>query len=102
MELRLLRYQIFLAYGVASLTVWYAALQNQKKIVDAITVLPPNYTIILIKFAPLIGIILLGLYATCSVIYGVWKFADCPEAAAEIEMQIKEAKLELKRQGVKV
>ncbi len=54
-ELRLLRYQIFLAYGVASLTVWYAALQNQKKIVDAITVLPPNYTIILIKFAPLIG-----------------------------------------------
>jgi hypothetical protein len=34
--------------------------------------------------------------------YGVWKFADCPEAAAEIEMQIKEAKLELKRQGVKL
>jgi hypothetical protein len=102
MELRLLRYQIFLAYGVAFLTVWYAALQNQKKIVDVITILPPDYTNILIKFLPFIGIIILGLYAACSVMYGVWKFADCPEAAAEIEIQIKEAKSELKRQGVKL
>ncbi len=99
---RLLRYQIFLAYGVALLTVWYAALQNQKKIADAVTFFPANYLKFTITFAPFIGIILLGLYAACSVIYGVWNFADCPEAAAEIERQIEEAKLELKKKGVKL
>ena len=99
---RLLRYQIFLAYGLAFSTCWYSALQNQQLLVGKIAFLPPRYSEIIIQFAPLFLIGLLGIYAIGSVIHGVLNFADCPEAAAEIERQVEEAKRELKEKGVKL
>jgi hypothetical protein len=55
-----------------------------------------------IQFAPLIAIGLLGIYAGGSVIIGVLNFADCPEAAAEIDRQVAQAKIELRKKGVKL
>lgn len=91
----LLRYQIFLAYGGAFLALWYAALQNKDAIVEA-TGLPE----LAVELAPLWGIICLGLYALMTVICGVIAFEDCPGAAAELERQVDEARVEMKRRGI--
>jgi hypothetical protein len=45
-------------------------------------------------------ILCLGLYAVGSIAYGVANFADCPDAAAEVERHIKEANTEMKKKGI--
>lgn len=55
---------------------------------------------VLIDFAPIWGIGLLGIYALSTIAYNVMTFNDCPEAAEELEKQIKEAKAEMKKRGV--
>ena len=54
----------------------------------------------LIRYLPIWVILLLGLYAASSVIYGVIVFKDTPEAAAELDRQIIEAKQEMTKRGV--
>lgn len=44
---------------------------------------------------------LLQLYAVITVLYRVFTFNDCPEAAAEIQKQIDEAKADLSAKGFK-
>jgi dolichyl-phosphate mannosyltransferase polypeptide 3 len=99
MPVGLLRYQIFLAYGGAFLALWYAALLNQETIVEA-SIFPVSTTELVVRWAPLWGIVALGLYALISVIYGLLTFEDCPEAAFELERQIQEARTEMKRRGI--
>lgn len=91
----LLRYQIFLAYGGAFLALWYAALQNQEAIVEA-----TGFPDLAVQWAPLWGIVGLGLYALITITYGVLTFEDCPQAAAELERQAEEARAEMKRRGI--
>ena len=55
---------------------------------------------VLIDWAPIWAILVLGVYAAVSVLYGVANFRDCPEAASEIEQQVGEARKELKRRGI--
>jgi dolichyl-phosphate mannosyltransferase polypeptide 3 len=87
----LLRYQVFLGYGFLFLAVWYAALSSQKDMES------PNP---LIVYAPVWAIILLAIYGIGSIAYGVAVFEDMPEAAAEMEKQIVEARQEMKKRGV--
>lgn len=54
----------------------------------------------LIDFAPAWAILLLGIYAAVTIIYNVLTFNDCPEAAAELDQQIKEAKKEMKKRKI--
>jgi len=103
----LLRYQIFLVYGIAFVSVWYYALQRKDEIVraagDTVFVggmISPKLLVILVDWAPLFAVLALGLYAFLLLVIGVIKFRDCPEAAAELEVQVAQAKKELKKKGI--
>uniref|UniRef100_A0A6M2DY65 Dolichol-phosphate mannosyltransferase subunit 3 n=1 Tax=Xenopsylla cheopis TaxID=163159 RepID=A0A6M2DY65_XENCH len=48
---------------------------------------------------PLILLFLIGIYSVTVVLYGVFTFNDCPEAAKELQKQIEEAKAELRLKG---
>jgi hypothetical protein len=85
-HLTMLRYQLFLAIGASFLSVWYSAIQFS---VDP-----------LVLYAPVWGILLLGVYAVSNIAIGLVNFKDTPEAAAEIEQQVKEAKAEMTKRGV--
>jgi dolichyl-phosphate mannosyltransferase polypeptide 3 len=87
--MRLLRYQFFLAIGVSFLSVWLALINGSDSTSNP-----------LVLYAPVWLIVLLGLYAIGSVVFGLISFKDTPEAAAEIERQILEAKAEMKTRGV--
>lgn len=89
----LLRYQIFLVYGVLFLAFWLGAKTNQDE-----TTGPAAK--IFVDFGPLWALVILGLYALSTIAYNVMTFNDCPEAAAELEQQIKEAKKEMKKRGI--
>jgi len=110
--MRLLRYQIFLAYVVALASIWYAALIQKSSLVSFASALVPS-TIILpfslspevvssaqIDYAPLWALFGFGLYAVFSIGYGIAMLADSPDAADELERQLKEAKVELKKRGI--
>ena len=83
----LLRYQLFLGFGVAFLAVWYGMLATGTS--------NPLYV-----YAPIWAIIMLGIYAVGTITTGVMNCKDFPEAAAEIERQVKEAKEEMTKRGV--
>lgn len=89
----LLRYQVFLVYGVLFLSIWQGAMMTM----DETTT---GSTAILIQFAPVWGILLLGVYALATILYNVSTFNDCPDAAAELDKQIKEAKAEMTKRKV--
>ena len=80
------------------MATWYAALQNKEAIVEFTGY--PSVTDLAVRCAPLWGIFCLGLYALISIGYGLMTFEDCPEAAAELERQIEEARAEMKRRGI--
>ena len=83
----MLRYQIFLSFGVCFLSFWLALIKNETR--------SP-----LIIYSPILLVGLLGIYAVGSISLGLMSFMDAPEAAAEIERQITEAKAEMKKRGV--
>ena len=83
----LLRYQVFLAYGVLFVAVWQALLRQY-----------PDDLVVWIL--PLVALGLLAIYGISSIAVGVLTFRDTPEAAAELEQQIAEAKAEMKQRGI--
>ena len=95
----MLRYQLFLGYGVAFAAVWYAALQRKGEIAST---LGTSVTSVVVDYAPIWAILVLGVYAVLSVAYRVATMADYPDAAEEIDMQVKEAKAALIKMGVKM
>jgi len=115
----LLRYQIFLSYGILIFGIWYTLIQNKSLILSSnvenndtafsfiqsmsITIfssLPRYCQEPFIDYFPLWIVICLGLYAVGSIAYGVANFVDCPDAAIEVEKHVKEAKTEMKKRGV--
>jgi len=86
----LLRYQIFLGYGALFLAVWFYALSKQQD--DARS--------LMVELAPVWAVLVLGVYAASSLVYGVLTFKDCPEAAKELEQQVSEAKAEMRKRGI--
>mmetsp|Transcript_10248 Transcript_10248/g.15269 ORF Transcript_10248/g.15269 Transcript_10248/m.15269 type:complete len:109 (+) Transcript_10248:56-382(+) len=101
---KLLRYQQFLAYAFGFLALWSKAVQNQEEIIKKLPncCCPKNAKLckFAIDYAPIWAILALGIWAASSVIYGVLVFRSCPEAAMELDGQIKEAKAELSRRGL--
>ena len=103
-----LRYQVFLSYGVVFLATWWYCLLNKDTIITTATATTTNTANaslvqvmeIVITFAPIIAIFLLGIYLLSRLIFGVLAFQDCPDAAKEIDTQIAEAKAEMKRRTV--
>lgn len=90
----MLRYQVFLSYGVVLSAVWWWFVSRIDQL--ALTELGRG----LILFAPFLGVVMLGLYLLFRLVLGVASYHDCPDAAAEIDAQIKEAKIELKRRKI--
>jgi len=86
--LGLLRYQVFLVYGVVFLACWVGAKHSAQE---------PT---LLVDFAPLWAVLALGVYAASTVAYNVLTFRDCPEASLELEKQIQEAKAEMKKRKI--
>uniref|UniRef100_R4G3E5 Dolichol-phosphate mannosyltransferase subunit 3 n=1 Tax=Rhodnius prolixus TaxID=13249 RepID=R4G3E5_RHOPR len=54
----------------------------------------------IIKFSPAIIIILFAVYSIIVILWRVYTFNDCPEAAEELQEQIKKTKEELKQKGL--
>lgn len=89
----LLRYQKFSAAGIAFLALWYGALQSK----DDNTTFMMN---ILITYAPIWLVLAVGGYLFIILVTGVLSFQDCPEAAKELDQDVAEAKVDLKKRGI--
>mmetsp|Transcript_982 Transcript_982/g.1136 ORF Transcript_982/g.1136 Transcript_982/m.1136 type:complete len:95 (-) Transcript_982:41-325(-) len=89
--MEMLRYQLFLAICVTFISIWLAVIQS----FDYTREIDP-----LLLYAPIWSIIMLGIYAVGSIITGLISFKDTPEAAAEIDRQVLEAKIEMKKRGI--
>ena len=91
--MELLRYQVFLGIGLVFLAIWWMLLKQGSAAIDT----APNP---LVLYAPIWAVLALGIYAAGSVVSGVIGFGDAPEAAAEIDRQVLEAKAEMNQRGV--
>jgi hypothetical protein len=92
----LLRYQVFIAYGAVFLAIWYKALSFRKEAKGLLS----NEVDLLIQFAPVWAVLGLGIHAISNVIIGVTDMSDCPDAAKEIEQNVKEAREDMKKRGI--
>lgn len=103
---RLLRYQVFLVYGAAFVAVWRALVHREDEVLEALSaatspsVRDAVVAARVITWAPLWLLVGLASYALISVLHGVATFRDCPEAAAELEREVREARAELAKRGV--
>jgi Dolichol-phosphate mannosyltransferase subunit 3 (DPM3) len=92
----LLRYQVFLAYGVALCAIWYCCwIRTKKTSVDSMPLV-----VFFVNFAPVVFLVILGIYLLIRLVVGILSFEDCPDAAKEIDFQIAEAKAEMKKRKV--
>mmetsp|Transcript_49079 Transcript_49079/g.90916 ORF Transcript_49079/g.90916 Transcript_49079/m.90916 type:complete len:104 (-) Transcript_49079:114-425(-) len=100
----LLRYQLFLAYGLAFLAIWRAALKYEDDIAATLGTagFSSSQVSLAVSYAPVWAILALGIYAVASIGYGVATFEDCPEAAKELDRQVKDARLAMEKKGVKL
>lgn len=94
----LLRYQIFLAYGAVFMSMWYLAVTNRSEWENKIRL--PAIATPVVDYAPLVGILAIALYALLSLVIGVSKFRDCPDAAKELETHVAQAEVELRKLGI--
>ncbi|WKY04947.1 hypothetical protein Q1695_005729 [Nippostrongylus brasiliensis] len=53
-----------------------------------------------VLYAPVYAVLLLGIYALASVVYGVITFNDCAAARVELLQEIKEAREDLSKRKV--
>ena len=97
----MLRYQVFLFWGVLWGAIWFQALKNQDELVPK-SPLSPDTTKFFIKLFPVWIIVALAMYAASTILYGLATLGDFPEAATELEKEIKEAKAEMKKRGVPI
>ena len=78
-------------------------MQNEAVLTETMTAtlnVPSTVTSYAIVFFPIWLLLVLAIYAATTILYGVVTLRDYPEAAEELEMQIKQAKKELKKLGV--
>jgi hypothetical protein len=92
----LLRYQVFITYGAVFLAIWYQALSFRSEAKADLSLKVD----LLIKFAPVWAVLALGIYAVCNLVHGVVNMSDCPDAAKEIDQNVKEARKEMKKRGI--
>jgi hypothetical protein len=90
----LFRYQLFIGYAIALLSIWFMALQKRSEYEDN------NAMLLLIYFLPLWAVVAVGVYLLTILIVGVMSFNDVPNAGKELEAEIKEAKAEMKKRDI--
>ncbi|KAK9500931.1 hypothetical protein O3M35_002093 [Rhynocoris fuscipes] len=78
------------------LAIWLGLLinKNNSKFV--------NDWFIIIKYSPVISVLLFGMLSLSIVLWRVYTFNDCPEAAKELQEQIIKTKEELRRKGLEI
>ncbi len=86
-----LRYQLFSIYGIVFVGLWVALKSSDGK---------GSVAAMIINYAPVFLILGLGVYALVSIVHGVINLKDCPEAAVEVEKDVKEAKAAMTKKGV--
>jgi hypothetical protein len=90
----ILRYQFFLCYGAGFAALWYSAWAKRSS-------LPSSREIdVAILLAPLGVVLLIGATLAGRVAYGVATFESHPDAAVKLELEVQEAKIELKKRGI--
>lgn len=87
---------MFIAYGAVFLAIWYKALSFRNEAKADLS----KEVDLLIKFAPVWAVLALGIYAVSNLIHGIVKMSDSPEAAKEIDQNVKEARKEMKKRGI--
>ena len=90
----LLRFQVFAVYAVTFFSIWYMVILKKAE-----WELSPG-ALILVDFAPIWAVVLVGLYLLSVLIIGVMQFEDCPQAAKELDSDVKAAKEEMKKRGI--
>mmetsp|Transcript_4409 Transcript_4409/g.8504 ORF Transcript_4409/g.8504 Transcript_4409/m.8504 type:complete len:90 (-) Transcript_4409:186-455(-) len=83
----LFRYQLFCLYTFAFLGLWIV-LKTEAADNPMVT------------YAPLWLVVGIGLFAAFSILSGVANLEDCPAAAKEVERDIQEAKIAMKKKGI--
>ncbi|KAK9746318.1 Dolichol-phosphate mannosyltransferase subunit 3 (DPM3) [Popillia japonica] len=83
----------WLSAFIALFSVWYLLIS--KKV--ARHFVSENET--LIFYSPIIAVLLFGIYAATVVLYRVFTFNDCEEAAKELRKEIEEAREDLRTKG---
>lgn len=79
----------------AVFAVWYSLIGGYVKH----PVIENNMNIVLVS--PIIFVLLFGLYAATVVLYRVFTFNNCEEAAKELQVEIAEARKDLLDKGLK-
>ncbi|XP_021194249.2 dolichol-phosphate mannosyltransferase subunit 3 [Helicoverpa armigera] len=79
----------------AFFAVWYSLVGGYVKH----PMIEKNMMLILVS--PIIFVILFGLYAITVILYRVFTFNNCEEAAKELQEEIKEARRDLLDKGLK-
>lgn len=86
-EKPMLRYQIFCIYTFLFLALFIALRSEAEEgsIVD---------------YSPLFAVMAMGAFAAFSIVNGVYNLKDCPEAALEVERDVKEAISAMSKKGI--
>uniref|UniRef100_A0A2H1VSM5 Dolichol-phosphate mannosyltransferase subunit 3 n=1 Tax=Spodoptera frugiperda TaxID=7108 RepID=A0A2H1VSM5_SPOFR len=79
----------------AFVAVWYSLVAGYVKH----PMIEKNMTLIIVS--PLIFVILFGLYAVSVILYRVFTFNNCEDAAKELQEEIKEARRDLQEKGLR-
>ncbi|KAL0870320.1 hypothetical protein ABMA27_005339 [Loxostege sticticalis] len=79
----------------AVFAVWYSLIGGYVKH----PMIENNMNIVLVS--PIIFVLLFGLYAVTVVLYRVFTFNNCEEAAKELQVEIAEARKDLLDKGLK-
>ncbi|CAB3410050.1 unnamed protein product [Caenorhabditis bovis] len=87
---------IFLGHLVPLTLIWVACVHNIIPVNNYL----PEFAHHFVLYAPIFAVIMLGIYAVGSVVYGVATFNDCAEAREELIQEIKEAREDLKKRKV--
>ncbi|XP_035446824.1 dolichol-phosphate mannosyltransferase subunit 3 [Spodoptera frugiperda] len=79
----------------AFVAVWYSLVAGYVKH----PMIEKNMTLVIVS--PLIFVILFGLYAVSVILYRVFTFNNCEDAAKELQEEIKEARRDLQEKGLR-
>lgn len=85
----------WISIASALFAVWYSLIGGYVKH----PLIETNMNLILVS--PIIFVLLFGLYAAAVVLYRVFTFNNCEEAANELKLEIAEAKKDLSDKGLK-
>ncbi len=96
----MLRYQVFLSRMVTGLAIWYAILRSSVNNSNSSSSTGYKGPSIVITYAPIWAILVLGLYAVIVIGMGVYNMRDAPEAATELDQHIIQARHEMKHRGI--